>query len=664
MKKIKIGASLLLAAVLALSVLTACGGISYAGIELKNGVVGIAYEAEVNLAEGATDITYTLKDGTSLPAGLVLSADGVITGVPTESVNNKQFTVVAESGGKSGVEASFSISIDKGSLTYEDRSVRSVVDKESTATVAYATGAAEISYSIVEGVLPTGLSLKSDGSLTGVPTVLNEQKTVKITASATDCTPATAEITVKTSLVWLEFEDFTAPLATVGEYYTEILSMAKGADEISYTVKPGTSIPDGLKLENNGILHGEPTERLVKHTFTMVASADGYDPSEAEVTITVRRAADTSLAAGNVRYKDLESYVLKDAVSGETYLLLPASADNLVRTATATNRNIVKYSITSGKLPNGLTLYPNGMLYGTPNDGGEFKFTVTASAQNCEPASREFSVFVKATRVNYSAYKTLDKGEVGAAYSYDIGDATVSDPDATIIYSLKSGNGTNGLTVTSDGKVTGTPLLSGKNFYMIVVASCDGYTEAECEVYFDVQDKITVLSDGLMEAELIDLTGKTAGGYSGSASGKAIIQSNANVNASGGKYLGVVHSAVTFEFEFISSAAVGGVSINIGLSTELGNIMLTPSNFAVVVNGVSIPYGSISLTGTVQSYSVFTDHLIANNITLTEGPNTISLQVLTNTLMSPTRTGGPGIDYVKLTSSSTLSWRPCNYNLR
>src|SRR4051794_40456236 len=60
---------------------------------LAAGEVGVAYQVQLNAAPPAATITWTLETGTP-PAGLGLSASGVISGTPT-AAGTTQFTVRA-----------------------------------------------------------------------------------------------------------------------------------------------------------------------------------------------------------------------------------------------------------------------------------------------------------------------------------------------------------------------------------------------------------------------------------------------------------------------------------------------------------------------------------------------------------------------------------------
>ena len=59
-----------------------------------------------------------------------------------------------------------------------------------------------------------------------------------------------------------------------------------------------------------------------------------------------------------------------------------------------------------------------------------------------------------------------------------------------------------------------------------------------------------------------------------------------------------------------------------------------------------------------------TNYLLTENLSLAAGWNTITFQVLDNTMWGD-RAGGPCIDCIMIDNygSATLSWRPYTYNL-
>ena len=54
---------------------------------------------------------------------------------------------------------------------------------------------------------------------------------------------------------------------------------------------------------------------------------------------------------------------------------------SLIQTNNMYDSGAVEFSVTRGRLPNGMRLKPNGELYGVPTETGEFTFTATATIE-------------------------------------------------------------------------------------------------------------------------------------------------------------------------------------------------------------------------------------------------------------------------------------------
>lgn len=666
MKKISKLLTLILCAVLlSATVFTGCGGgeseLIFNSADLESAVVGVYYSADLSENVDATGtVKYSLKEGVSLPKGLELSSAGVVSGTP-EKAGEYSFSVVASNDEKTA-EATFKLTAIKGALSYDAATVRVVKDEESATSVALAKNGVNVKYSLVEGELPNGLTLNEDGLLSGTPTKLNQSSTVKIKATAEDCTEAVADITVRVTNPWLKYEGSTLSIATVGQYYTAFIGTASGSNKaITYALAAGSPAPKGLRLSGDGMIYGVPTVKVTAYTFDVVAKSTGYDNERVTFTVTVRAAKDVSPNSGHVSFNGGK---IPDAELEAQYLLTSVAAENPIVKAKATNRNEVRYSVADGdSLPAGLKLYDNGTIFGTPTVSGDFTFTLKASADNCTPVTAQFTMTINNAKVPYGPRINLEKAEVGTAYTADVGKADVPE-GVKVTYSVKEGRKLpDGLTLSEDGKISGTPTKAVKNHYFAVIAKAEGYGDGECEVYITVQSAITKVANGRLEAEYIDLTGKSGGGYSGSASEEGLVQKDSSYGASNGYYVGYLHTTITLEFRFTSSVTTDTqVSLALGLATELGTVTFDPSNMEISVNGSVHNYSAITLIGQDATHGSFTNNA-AGTITIKPGENVITISIKDNTLMQGTRVGGPSLDYIEL-GTDTISWRPCEYNFK
>ena len=156
-----------------------------------NGTEGAPYPPRTFSVSGSEcDFTYSVTTGAA-PAGLTLSADGVLSGTPTRS-GTFEFTVTASGGEcEPTVSNTYTISIRAaapppaptitlapGTLPDGDQGVAYV-----TQTITAKGGTAAYTFAVTGGTLPAGLVLASTGALSGTP---GAHGTFTFTVTATD----------------------------------------------------------------------------------------------------------------------------------------------------------------------------------------------------------------------------------------------------------------------------------------------------------------------------------------------------------------------------------------------------------------------------------------------------------------------------------------------
>ncbi len=223
------------------------------------------------------DITYSVKNGSLLPAGLTLSADGDVSGTPELACTDYEFTVTAEAMGYKAREIVFSISVlhkvefAEGTLKAAQFG-RTYVDR-----ITPAESDVEITYTLAQGsALPKGLSLTSAGYITGTPTELVTDKTFVVIATGAYAETKEAEYSIT---VGIAYNEVSLPDGEKGGYYDASIDTAQGSGSITYALKEGSVLPEGLTLSAEGQLTGTPTKAGI-YTFTVVASVEGTDSDE------------------------------------------------------------------------------------------------------------------------------------------------------------------------------------------------------------------------------------------------------------------------------------------------------------------------------------------------------------------------------------------------
>lgn len=118
------------------------------------------------------------------------------------------------------------------------------------------------------------------------------------------------------------------------------------------------------------------------------------------------------------------------------------------------------YELLSGTLPSGVTLSSEGALSGVASTLGTFNFVIRATDSLGSTGRRSYTVLVtdKCANVTVEITGNLDDAVQNAVYS---GSVTAINGTGPYVYTLESGELPPGLTLGSDGTLTGTAEVVG-----------------------------------------------------------------------------------------------------------------------------------------------------------------------------------------------------------
>jgi len=313
-----------------------------------------------------------------------------------------------------------------------------------------AQGSPLITWSVVGGAFPPGMTLSSSGVLTGVPTTAGTY-TFTIRAS-NDIAPADTEVVTLRVLAAIAPPVITTPSnlgsVQVGATYSRTL-MATGTGPFTWSTDTAT-LPAGLSLTPEGLLSGTPTAAGT-FTFTVRVSNPSVTATTKVMTLSV-----------------LPLPPVIDTISlGEVRVGVPYTY-----TFTAQSSQTVTWSLASGRLPAGLTLTPAGVLSGTPTTAGSFKFSIRASngAATSPTAEVTGSVLPAYVAPAINPIGNLPNAVVGTAYSRTF-TATGTQP---ITWNVSAGALPPGLSLSTGGLLSGTPTLAGTYTFTIRASSTAG----------------------------------------------------------------------------------------------------------------------------------------------------------------------------------------------
>lgn len=435
---------------------------------LPAGTSGTAYSETLSATGGTVPYVYTVTAG-ALPAGVTLASNGTLAGTPTQSGSFTFSVTATDSSTGSGpyrATRSYTLSIAAPALALDPATLaNATVGSAYSQALTARGGTAPYSYAVTDGALPAGVTLGTNGTLSGTPTAGGSYS---FTVTATDATaptnggPYTASrsYTLSVATATVAFGQASLPAGVSGAAFSEMLSATGGTAPYSYSVTAG-ALPAGLTLANNGTLAGTPTQSG-NFTFSITAtdSSTGSGPYSATRSYTLSIAA-PALA--------LDPATLVNATVGAAYS----------RALTATGGTApYSYAVTAGTLPAGVTLGTNGTLSGTPTAGGSYGFTVTATdataTANGGPytAVRSYTLVVSAASVAVGP-ASLPDGRYEAAYTQTL---SASGGTAPYRYAVTDGALPAGVTLAADGTLSGTSSAFGR--FAFTVTATDSSTGA------------------------------------------------------------------------------------------------------------------------------------------------------------------------------------------
>lgn len=138
--------------------------------------------------------------------------------------------------------------------------------------------------------------------------------------------------------------------------------------------------------------------------------------------------------------------------------------------------------VLSGDLPDGLTLGSDGILSGTTGTVGEFEFTYTLSSDGSSDDAT-VNIEVTETPTQVVANHDIVWGTAGSPFTFDVTANDIVSGDITV--ELESGTIPNGLTLGSDGIVSGTSMTAESQSFTYRLVSSNG-TSDTATMYLDI----------------------------------------------------------------------------------------------------------------------------------------------------------------------------------
>jgi DNA/RNA endonuclease G (NUC1) len=347
------------------SVTVACPMIAVTPTAVPSGTAGTAYgPVQFSQTGSGAAITWSVSSN-NLPAGLALNpSTGVLSGTPTVAVG-VNVTIRATDSGNCFGEVTVTLQISCPTII-----VMVPGTNTATATMPFSqmftqTGGTGTTNFTTASMLPAGLSLAANGTLSGIPT---RTGTFPITVKATDSNNCMGTVsytlTVNCQTITVHPSDSTLPEGMAGTAYQQFFTQVNGVGQTNFSISAG-ALPMGEMISQSGILSGVPTE-FGNFSFTVRATDINGCFGERAYTLVIIPPCPTITVTPDT---------VPNAFVGTPY--------NATLTAQG---GMAPYSFTrsSGGIPAGLTLSSTGTLSGTPTSMGIYGFSVKATdANNC-----------------------------------------------------------------------------------------------------------------------------------------------------------------------------------------------------------------------------------------------------------------------------------------
>ena len=395
----------------------------------------------------------------SMPSGLAFdSLSGEITGTPTVVTNSASITIQASnSAGSHSDTISITVNDIAPSIDYLGSPFTFTKDVTISAASPTNNGGTATSWSIISGSLPSGLSFSSSsGTISGTPTQLVNSASITIRAiNSGGSDTATISITVNDDSPSISYSG-TPYTLTKDLAISPIIPTNNGGQSSSWSITSG-SLPSGLQFASStGIISGTPTDLVAGETLTIMATnTGGSDSSSIQISVVNQ--------VPIIGYFD-SSYTF--TIASEITPINPILSGGPVNS----------WSITSGTLPNGLSISPiSGIITGTPselasnvdvtilgtNDQGSDTVTISITVNDIIPS-------VSYPSNQYQLYVGVEISPI----------LPINNGGTPVTWSIVSGQLPNGLNFNSqNGVISGTPLVEYSLAQISVQATNTGGTD-------------------------------------------------------------------------------------------------------------------------------------------------------------------------------------------
>ncbi len=448
-----------------------CQTISVTNPVNNAGTVSAPFSETFTAGNTIGTVTFSLNSGT-LPAGLLLSAGGVLSGTPTQSGSFPITVKATDANGCSGVGATYTITIACQTITVTNPANNTgTVNAPFSETFTSGNTIGTVTYTLNSGSLPAGLSLSTGGLLGGTPT---QAGSFPITVRATDsngCFGVSATYTISIACQVITVTNPANATGPAGTPFSETFSQSGAVGSPSFTLGSGT-LPTGLTLHAaTGILDGTPSQGgtfPITVTVTDSNGCTGTGPTYTLIiTCPVITVTNPGVSTGTAGTAFSQTFTQSGGVGTITWSIASGTLPTMVDPSTASSSN-GQLRPRAEVAPTGLTLNSaTGVLSGTPHQVGTFPIVVRATdANGCTGDGTTYNLVISCNSISVTN-PGVNTGTVDASFSQTF---TASGNIGALSWS-ETGALPSGITLSASGVLSGTPTEPGS--FPITVKATD-----------------------------------------------------------------------------------------------------------------------------------------------------------------------------------------------
>ncbi len=426
---------------------------------LPDALTQTPYNASISFIGGKGALAWTLASG-SLPPGLTLDpSTGAIAGTATATGDYPFTAQVTDSAATPNVaQQAFTIHAAQLLAFTTNTLPDAIIGMPYSANIPAGGGTGNLTFSLLSGAFPDGLSMDATGVISGTSLAsnvagssFNVQVQVQDTGNPPQIVHAT--LTMRAFAVLSAGPGTTTlPDAVAGQPYSATLAASGGNGPFNWTIISG-ALPANLILNSaTGGISGTP-QAGGNSSFTATVQDQSNPPQTGNTTVNLNVVTPLVINIGGGS--------LPDGVVGTPYF---ATLTPLGGTGPFT------FTL-NGSLPAGLSLSAAGVISGTPTSPNfhatPSSFSVTAQDSGAPPQSATTQLLTIRIGAKLMVTTTsLPNASPGVAYNQTL---TATGGLGNYTWSLNSGALPAGLTLSSGGVISGTPTSTGTSSFTVQV---------------------------------------------------------------------------------------------------------------------------------------------------------------------------------------------------